>query len=51
MNAAAYLAAHGRFAPSSESRPPQAEKWEAGDEKLKATYPTKAELDAWLDAT
>ena len=29
----------------------RAEKWEAGDEKLKASYPTRAELDAWLDAT
>ena len=24
-------------------------KWEAGDAKLKATYPTRAELDGWLD--
>ena len=24
-------------------------KWEAGDEKLKASYPERAALDAWLD--
>jgi len=26
-------------------------KWEAGDEKLRAKYPTREDLDAWVDAT
>ena len=30
-------------------RESKANKWEAGDAKLKATYPTRAELDGWLD--
>jgi len=29
----------------------KAAKWEGGDEKLKATYPTREELDTWLEAT
>ena len=29
----------------------RAEKWEAGDEKLRASYPTKEALDEWLDKT
>lgn len=31
-------------------RATRSDKWEAGDEKLKASYPTRAEVDAWLDA-
>ena len=30
-------------------RQTKAKKWEEGDEKLKASYPTREELDAWLD--
>merc|ERR1712224_313277 len=30
-------------------REARAKKWEDGDEKLKATYPTREALDAWLD--
>ena len=32
-------------------RASRADKWEAGDEKLRASYPTREELDAWLDKT
>jgi len=27
----------------------RSDKWEAGDEKLRASYPTREELDSWLD--
>jgi len=30
-------------------RDAKAGKWEGGDEKLKASYPTREDLDAWLD--
>jgi len=32
-------------------RETKVKKWEEGNEKLKATYPSRAELDEWVDST